>query len=156
MSRLGTCKFFVASRLAYKAQRAGFYAQLNINDRPCYSWWMSFIIRWSHCFQLLMRVVNQVLPLALPIFEASHICHWERGDLCRRLPLQEAWINISLVSVPGNKNKKVESRPLIVTPALLLHLVKLIKMHQETSFLINNHSNNSGGTNERIRRRLKT
>lgn len=37
VSRLGTCKFFVASRLAYKAERAGFYAQLNIDDSPCYS-----------------------------------------------------------------------------------------------------------------------
>lgn len=61
VSRLGTCKFFVASRLAYKAERAGFYAQLNIDDSPCYSWWMSFIIRWCHRFRLLMRVENRVL-----------------------------------------------------------------------------------------------
>lgn len=77
VSRLRTCKFFVASRLAYKAERAGFYAQLNIDDSPCYSWWMSFIIRWCHCFRLLMRAVNQVLPLTLLIFEASHTCQTE-------------------------------------------------------------------------------
>lgn len=77
MSRLGTCKFFVASCIAYKAERADFYAQLNIDDSPCYRWWMSFIIRWSYCFRLLMRAVNQILLLVLPIFEASHICQGE-------------------------------------------------------------------------------
>lgn len=30
--RLGTRKFFVAFRLAYKAEHASFYAQLNIDD----------------------------------------------------------------------------------------------------------------------------
>lgn len=63
VSRLGTWKIFAASRLAYKAKHAGFYAQLNTDGSPGYSWWMSFIIRWCHCFQLLMRAVNQVISL---------------------------------------------------------------------------------------------
>lgn len=79
VSRLGTCKFFVASRLAYKAERAGFYAQLNIDDSPCYSWWMSFIIRRCHRFRLLMRVENRVLSPHCRIFEASHIWQTEGG-----------------------------------------------------------------------------
>lgn len=35
--RLGTRKLFVAFRLAYKAERGGFYAQLNTDDGPCYA-----------------------------------------------------------------------------------------------------------------------
>ncbi len=105
VSRLGTCKFFVASRLAYKAERAGFYAQLNIDDSPCYSWWMSFIIRWCHCFRLLMRVVNQVLPLHCR-FLRRLIFARQRGDLHTIVPLQEAWINIMVVSDAENKKSR--------------------------------------------------
>lgn len=102
-SRLETCKFFVASRLAYKAERAGFYAQLNIDDRPCYSWWMSFIIRWCHCFWLLMRAVNQVISLHCRYLRRL-IFSRQWSDLHTIVPLQEAWINIGVVSVAVNKN----------------------------------------------------
>lgn len=80
--RLGTCKLFVAFRLAYKAERSGFYAQLNTNDGPCYAWWMSFIIRWCHRFRLLMRVANGALLFVL------HIAHVWQPDLWTTARLQ--------------------------------------------------------------------
>lgn len=71
VSRLGTCKFIVAPRLACKAECTSFFAQLNIDDSPCYSWWMSFMIRWSQCFGLLMRIVNKFSPRCADFRAAS-------------------------------------------------------------------------------------
>ncbi len=102
VSRLGTCKFLVASRLAYKTERAGFYAQLNIDDSPCYSWWMRFLIRWCHCFRLLMRVENQVLPVHCR-FLRRLIFGRQRRDLQTIASLQEAWINMAVSDAEKQK-----------------------------------------------------
>lgn len=105
VSRLETCKFFVASCLAYKAECAGFYAQLNIDDGSCYSWWMSFIIRWCHCLRLLMRVVNQALPLCTALIPGISYLP-VRADLHTTVPLEEAWITINVVDVAEKKSSK--------------------------------------------------